>query len=400
MPIPVIYALVISIIILILLVKIKINISYSFLATAIIFGILSYPLHIFIKKLYTALTDYFSIQLIIIFILIFFFAMYLYEVGALKELIEEVSNINASLAAILIPAFIGLIPMPGGALISAIMVKDLYFNRLKLSGGYAAYLNYWFRHIWIAIWPIYQCIIISAYILHISVDKLITITWPISVTAIISGLILSYKLLLVKSKANSKANILRILKHTSPFIVIFILTVIVGLSLLSTIAIITVIVLLIYGIKKKPILKAIQFSLSPQILALVIAAIIFKHLFSSGDLSNEVLSVLKTTSIPDVFFIFLLPLLLSFISANEYITFSISYPILNSIYDLSLHNNYIYLSYLGGYLGAYLSPLHICLILTSQYYEINMVSVYKYILTSIAIMITLSLIIYYVYFPI
>jgi hypothetical protein len=53
---------------------------------------------------------------------------------------------DEGLDIIIFPALIGLLPMPGGAIFSAPMVKDIG-SRYQLSGSQLSYINYWFRHI-------------------------------------------------------------------------------------------------------------------------------------------------------------------------------------------------------------------------------------------------------------
>jgi hypothetical protein len=65
------------------------------------------------------------------------------------------SALGARAAAFAIPAAIGLLPMPGGAYISAVVVDPLY-DKMGLKSHQKTFLNYWMRHIWIPVWPLFQ----------------------------------------------------------------------------------------------------------------------------------------------------------------------------------------------------------------------------------------------------
>ncbi|MBW2651139.1 MAG: DUF401 family protein, partial [Deltaproteobacteria bacterium] len=68
--------------------------------------------------------------------------------------------VNPRLNLAMFPALIGLLPMPGGAIFSAPMVKELG-NRSCLRPDQLSFINYWYRHIWEYWWPLYPGILLS-----------------------------------------------------------------------------------------------------------------------------------------------------------------------------------------------------------------------------------------------
>ena len=64
----------------------------------------------------------------------------------------------ASLMAL--PAVVGLIPMPAGALFSAPLVQQAG-DGVELSAEWKSAVNYWFRHVWEYWWPLYPGVIIA-----------------------------------------------------------------------------------------------------------------------------------------------------------------------------------------------------------------------------------------------
>jgi hypothetical protein len=82
------------------------------------------------------------------------------------------SALGARAVAFAIPAAIGLLPMPGGAYISAVVVDPLY-DKMGLKSHQKTLLNYWMRHIWIPVWPLFQGVLISAATLGVSVWEVV-----------------------------------------------------------------------------------------------------------------------------------------------------------------------------------------------------------------------------------
>jgi hypothetical protein len=70
---------------------------------------------------------------------------------------------------VLIPAAIGLVPLPGGALFSAPLVGQSTEN--SSSPEWKAAVNYWFRHILEYWWPLYPVVIVTLSIFTLQTWK-------------------------------------------------------------------------------------------------------------------------------------------------------------------------------------------------------------------------------------
>ena len=91
---------------------------------------------------------------------------------------------NPRLRLIFFPALIGLLPMPGGAVFSAPLVKAVSVD-MDLTREEQAAINYWFRHIWEMAWPLYPGLILTVALADIPIWSFISRTWP-SVLAMLS----------------------------------------------------------------------------------------------------------------------------------------------------------------------------------------------------------------------
>ncbi|MGL1861591.1 MAG: DUF401 family protein [Pseudodesulfovibrio sp.] len=108
--------------------------------------------------------------------------------GQSKRLMESLSGYltNPRLRLIFFPALIGLLPMPGGAVFSAPMVKTVSED-MRVTNSDRAVINYWFRHIWELFWPLYPGIILTVALADIPIIDLIGKTWPGSVVMLAAG---------------------------------------------------------------------------------------------------------------------------------------------------------------------------------------------------------------------
>ncbi|HHE41868.1 MAG TPA: DUF401 family protein, partial [Dehalococcoidia bacterium] len=81
--------------------------------------------------------------------------------GLLVRLARALETVGPKLAIHIVPSVIGMVPMPGGALVSATALKDLV-RRLGLNPAQATYVNFWFRHTWELSVPVYPGVIAAS----------------------------------------------------------------------------------------------------------------------------------------------------------------------------------------------------------------------------------------------
>jgi len=107
--------------------------------------------------------------------------------GQMRRLLENFKGLLSKprLNLVLFPALIGLLPMPGGAVFSAPMVKELG-ARSDLNADKLSFTNYWFRHIWEFCWPLYPGILLAAVIANINLFSLVLVMLP--ATCLAAGL--------------------------------------------------------------------------------------------------------------------------------------------------------------------------------------------------------------------
>src|SRR4030042_5993442 len=87
---------------------------------------------------------------------ILWFSNLLKQTGRMDEVLQGFRLIfrDVRFVIAILPAMIGLMPMMGGALVSAPMVVE-GSDELKLSPERKTFINYWFRHVWEYVMPTY-----------------------------------------------------------------------------------------------------------------------------------------------------------------------------------------------------------------------------------------------------
>ncbi|AAL81203.1 hypothetical protein PF1079 [Pyrococcus furiosus DSM 3638] len=224
--------LLLSFAIIIVLIRLRVNVGLSIFIGSLLLGILFRltPKELLLS-LYTSATEWTTLRLIIIISLIMALTNVFSQIGYLRLMEKAVKNLfpseKYSLAAL--PALIGLMPMPAGALVSAPMIEPVA-DKLKLLPERKTVINYWFRHVWELSWPMYQAIIITSAILGITVREFSTKMFPLTIIMIMIGYLIFLRPIKAQEdeKGDFKEGLFLFVRSTYPILVIILISVVLG----------------------------------------------------------------------------------------------------------------------------------------------------------------------------
>jgi len=133
-----------------------------------------------------------TLQLFIIILMVLYIGSILKSKGFFDRLINSLNCMirDKRIVAMVGPSIIGFLPSPGGALLSAPLV-DVSTKEMNLKPEFLTFLNFWFRHFWEFIWPVYAGLLIFQRISDIPLKKIILYQSPFTLLNILTGLIVS-----------------------------------------------------------------------------------------------------------------------------------------------------------------------------------------------------------------
>ncbi|MEM4717886.1 MAG: DUF401 family protein [Desulfurococcaceae archaeon] len=305
---------------------------------------------------------------------------------ASNELVRSFESFGERAASIAVPAVIGLLPMPAGAYVSATMI-DPVFSKIGLSSEKKAFLNYWFRHVWVTTWPLYQNIVLATALLGLSYTQIFNKTWIIMVSALVSGVIM---FLIIHRDYRKKRNTVKSfngLVHAWPFILIALLTLIIGIQLYVSLFVTVLLFIIAYRVEKNIIYYSIRKASDPTLIGLIIVSLIFGNSIKTTGLASILVDLLISYG---ALAVFMIPFMIVVATGFEFTFVALGFPVLQGF--LSSSSNYLTLAFLGGFLGAMLSPAHACLVMSSKYFNADLPRVYKYSLPAALITLLTSLV--------
>ena len=290
-----------------------------------------------------------------------------------------------------IPAsLIGLLPMPGGAMLSAPMVeegsRDFDISRDRLT-----FLNFWFRHIWEYVWPLYPGIVLSTGLLEIHASKLIAPMWPLTIVAIIVGGLIGFKGLklskpdemITGSKIAAFASFMKLTWYIWT-VVVFVLFF--GFDILPIVAICAMLMLLFAKYPSREKIVFLKNALLWKVLTLVAGVMIFKGVLESSGILGSLTDNLG--AVPDFALLFAIPFSIGFLTGVNSAYIGLGFPLLLSLFLPSgggFDAGNFALAYSAGFAGVLLSPVHLCLSLTREYFDAKWGGIYRYLIPSIAV---------------
>jgi integral membrane protein (TIGR00529 family) len=312
-------------------------------------------------------------------------------VGSLRTMLGDPRGVVT-----LVPAMIGLLPIIGGAMISAPMVEEAS-EELELSAPRKTFLNYWFRHLWEYIFPTYPGVIFSAAILGITFTDVAVANMPLSFAAIAAGLYFGLKGVNYK-RADGDGEITGklvgdFITSSMPLIIVITAVLIfktesIILSLLVLVTSLLVVFFtsaLLYRIGFAELWEIIKSNFSWKFVSIVVGVLIFKEVLEVTDAATEIATDMERLGIPVLLVLMVLPFIIGISTGITMAYVSITFPILLPFFNASEFPMVAYmLAYAGGYAGVMLSPVHLCLVLTAEYFKADLGAVYREVVAPMA----------------
>lgn len=174
-------ALVISL--LLLLVISQRNLALGMFIAATVLGLSTLSLERFFGQVEVTFSDPSVVSLAVLVGIIAMVGGVLEESGEMENLVRNM-RIGKQPFLGASPALLGMLPMPGGALLSAPMVES---SGEELSGDTKAVINVWFRHILFMIYPLAPALIASAKIANLNVYDTIPYLAPFFLVSVLIG---------------------------------------------------------------------------------------------------------------------------------------------------------------------------------------------------------------------
>lgn len=287
---------------------------------------------------------------------------------------------RVALAAI--PMMMGLLPTPGGIMLSAPMVRDLG-DHLGVERSRQAAINFLFRHQWETIWPLFPSVPLIQGMFGITAFGLISHNIAIMLAGVTGG-VLFVLLTAVAGKRDVKASRGPFQRNLRDFLhalwpIIAVAGLYAGLNLPPAVGLLLALVgfLLLHGIPvgRWPTIFRSGFELDFALL--ILGALLFKLNLQAGGAVGSVVGFLESIDAPKYVVIFALPFLVAFLTGVTVPTVAMTFPFLKPFIGtgpearIGLET----LAFSGAICGLLLTPVHLCIALSASYFDCSVTKI-------------------------
>lgn len=324
--------------------------------------------------------------------------------GALAGMVQELQRIFSSTKVTLavMPAFLGLLPSLGGARFSAPIVEEAS-KTLSISAEHKAAINFWFRHIFEFSSPIIPGMIMACNIVDVAYSDFIKHLCWLTVLAFATGwfiLIRPIKTSAIQSaKENTTEqnhNLQDLWLALSPVVITFILVVFfnfnasVGMGAVTAGLFLALRLTNRYVSLKEVVLGALDYKMFFNVLCILY----FIQILTVTNVLNEIVTAFQSSPLPVPVIIACVTFIIGVLTGMSQGHVAIVMPIVAAMQTGSLNLAGVAMAF--GVAGQMLTPTHMCLVITVDYFKANFFKTLKPVLLAEIIILTIFSI--YTYF--
>lgn len=366
-----------------ILTKKKVSISYSILISALVMILISgLGINFIGEILKSTILDPKKIGQYLTVVEIGVLGVLLKKYGFIQTIIEKLNRVvpNKKLQLMFVPALIGLLVVPGGAIISAPFI-DKIGDELDIEKSRRAIINLVYRHISMNIMPYSNGLLLMALLLpQVSVYNVIAFNLIFVVIYVILGYfvyIRNIKYEKTEAKEGSVLeNFLQLAIYTSPIYFAVILNMVFNIPFFIGVL---ANVLILYLLRpKKTIIKDFIAGINVNVFLTILGVYLIQATISNFPDFNRMLESLLSnpnTLIPSIIGI---STFFGLATGFSPASLGVIIPVIGGMtLSLTRMTALAHIAFAWSFVGYFFSPLHLCQLFTVEYMKVDNVEVYK-----------------------
>jgi len=361
------------------------------------------------------------LALLVITVLLLVLSRMMKDSGQMERIVSLARSFlrRPAIAMAALPALIGLLPMPGGALFSAPMVESAA-GAPRMPGGHLSAINYWFRHIWEHWWPLYPGVILAMTLTESPLGTFVVCQLPLGAGMAVAGLLLfrgTHHDLHTTGRMPDPGTRRELLRATSSiWLILLVWGAATAAMAMVDLEPLPAAVRTVFA-KYVPLTVGLVVSLfwtarlngtgmrslarafgrrSPYTMALLVLSImVFRHMLDISGAAPRIARELTALHVPVELVVMVLPFIAGLVTGIAVGFVGTSFPIVLALVaglpgDAWLRP-YVALAYACGHLGQMLSPLHVCHVMSNRYFKTGFGPVYRRILPPAGLTVALAM---------
>jgi uncharacterized protein len=326
-----------------------------------------------------ALTEPATLQLLGVITLIEMLTIFLELTGSLNRILAALRKVIEDPRALIaiVPSFLGVFPVPGGAMLSAPMVK-VYGEEIGFHADQKSSINLFFRHVWDLVIPFKPHMILAASVSNIPLFTLIGWHFPVSIATVFVG----YWFLIGRYP---KPNITHVIPpnevkpglplwiEVAPLVFPLVLSLGFRISFFYSMTIGLLFGLLTQRVSRPMMKRVVKEGIRPKLLFLLASVMIFKTVLENTDIVKIIAATFTTYGIALEILVFTLPLFMGFLTGMELVGVGVLFPLLlGMIPEGRSVLPYLIVMMTANSTGQVFSPAHVCMVVGNEYFGVSL----------------------------
>jgi integral membrane protein (TIGR00529 family) len=302
--------------------------------------------------------------------------------GALRGLLR-----SRRLALAAVPAMMGLMPTPGGIMLSAPVVKEAAAG-YGIPPARASAVNYWFRHVWEFSFPLFPALPIMSGILGAEVGTIIAHTAYVTVAALLFGGLFLLRGFPSRENGNDasasgpRAGLRVVLAAIWPVGLALALCTAVRMPAGAALAASVLLLTVVRRVRPARAWEMLKRSFEVDLLLVVAAAMAYRAVLDASGAVGTISTFLGGLGLPVQVMVFALPFFIGVVTGIASAMVGLSFPLLIGFLAPGGEVQYhlVALAYYGGMSGVFVTPVHLCFALSKDYFAVSFSKLYKHLL--------------------
>ncbi len=300
--------------------------------------------------------------------------------GSLAGMVKTCRNVFSSnkVTLAIMPAFLGLLPSVGGARFSAPMVQEASAG-IDINPEQKSTINLWFRHIFEFSNPLMPGMILACGIANVTIqDLIIQVGWVTVLCFILGWIFLVQPLKIVdpvkatNTTHDHEIDWKSVFLAFGPVVSSFLLIVLFGVPAAVSMGLVVIGFIPIFYALKRPVpIKDIFIeSFDVKLLVNVAFILYFIQLLTVTGVLDEIVHVFNTSSLPQPIIVASLAFIFGLMTGQSQGYIAVVIPIV----ALMSPGNIVLVStaMVFGLAGQMMTPVHVCILVTVDYFKSNM----------------------------
>ncbi|MGI6677605.1 MAG: DUF401 family protein [Dehalobacterium sp.] len=394
------YQILNTLLLMIILIWRRIPIGYVMLGCSAMLALM-YRTHIidFFMMLWRGVTNPVTMELVIILIFIMVFEALLRKEGYLENMLTGLQAVipNPRIVMALLPIFIGVMPSAGGALFSAPLVEHAAKD-LSATPEQKSFVNFYYRHVTEYFLPIYPSVLLIASMANLHVRQLILALIPFGALAVLLGIPELKKIAIVKKEDHERTEKKQVTKElllsALPILIVVFLVLVVATKVWIGVGSVLLYLFIYHRYTPNKIWNLLRDAFKFKTIFLVFAVMIFKQVLEDTGAVAALPQLLSQLPVPSYFVFIVINFIVGVMTGHMIAIVGIGFPLALAVLGASFDVQTAVLLFIAGFAGQMITPTHLCLTLTVNFFKADLSKVIRMLIGREAALLAAAIAVY------